>query len=30
MPEVGRQIPHEEGIELISEWIAGLEGTCES
>ncbi len=30
MPEVGRQIPHEEGIELISEWIAGLQGTCAS
>lgn len=30
MPEVGRQIPHEEGIKLISEWISGLQGTCET
>lgn len=29
MPEFGRVIPHEEGIELIREWIASLEGDCD-
>ncbi len=28
MPELGRVIPHREGIDLIREWIAGLEGGC--
>lgn len=29
MPEFGRVIPHQEGIALIREWIAGLEGNCQ-
>lgn len=29
MPEFGRVIQHEEGIQLIREWIASLEGDCE-
>jgi len=28
MPELGRSTAHEEGVELISEWIGSLEGTC--
>lgn len=28
MPEVGRAIVHTEGLELISAWIAGLNGKC--
>ncbi|MEQ8705094.1 MAG: SO2930 family diheme c-type cytochrome [Phaeodactylibacter sp.] len=28
MPEIGRAVPHEEGIALVREWIAGLEGEC--
>ncbi len=28
MPELGRVMEHREGIELIREWIAGLEGDC--
>jgi hypothetical protein len=28
MPEIGRAVPHEEGIALVKEWIAGLEGEC--
>lgn len=28
MPEFGRVIPHREGIALIREWIASLEGDC--
>ncbi|MEM7093359.1 MAG: SO2930 family diheme c-type cytochrome [Actinomycetota bacterium] len=28
MPELGRARPHEEGIELISAWIATLPGSC--
>ena len=28
MPELGRVIPHDEGIELVRAWIAGLEGEC--
>jgi len=29
MPEIGRVIPHTEGIELVRAWIAGLEGDCQ-
>ncbi len=29
MPEIGRVIPHAEGIELVRAWIAGLEGDCQ-
>ena len=28
MPEIGRTIVHEEGVQLISDWIASLEGDC--
>jgi len=28
MPELGRSLVHEEGVELISEWISELEGDC--
>ena len=28
MPELGRVMPHQEGIELIRDWIAGMEGDC--
>ncbi|MCO6492427.1 MAG: hypothetical protein J5I98_28680 [Phaeodactylibacter sp.] len=28
MPEIGRAVPHEEGIALVKEWIAGMEGEC--
>ena len=28
MPELGRSLAHSEGIELVSEWIAGLAGEC--
>ena len=28
MPEIGRAVPHQEGIALVREWIAGLEGDC--
>jgi uncharacterized repeat protein (TIGR03806 family) len=29
MPELGRSLVHEEGVALIREWIAALEGTCD-
>lgn len=29
MPEIGRSIPHPEGIELVREWVRSLEGKCE-
>lgn len=29
MPEVGRQLVDEEGVALIREWIAAMEGSCE-
>ncbi len=28
MPELGRAVPHVEGIDLVSEWIASLDGSC--
>jgi hypothetical protein len=28
MPELGRQLLHEEGVALIREWIASLPGDC--
>ncbi len=28
MPELGRSLVHEEGIQLISDWIASLPGSC--
>ncbi len=28
MPEIARTLPHEEGIELVSAWIASLQGAC--
>lgn len=28
MPELGRSVPHVEGIELIREWITAMEGEC--
>jgi uncharacterized repeat protein (TIGR03806 family) len=30
MPEVGRSIAHDEGVELIRQWIASLPGDCSS
>lgn len=29
MPELGRKMVHEEGLALVKEWIASLEGECE-
>lgn len=29
MPEVGRKMRHQEGLNLIKEWINSLEGTCQ-
>ncbi len=28
MPEIGRMVPHEEGLALIRAWIQSLEGSC--
>lgn len=28
MPEVGRQLVHQEGVELVRSWIASMEGDC--
>jgi uncharacterized repeat protein (TIGR03806 family) len=28
MPELGRTVTHEEGVELVREWIASLQGNC--
>jgi len=28
MPELGRALVHGEGVELVAEWIAGMEGSC--
>jgi len=28
MPELGRSLVHNEGVELVSSWIAELEGEC--
>lgn len=28
MPELGRAVTHEEGVKLVSEWIAEMEGGC--
>jgi len=30
MPELGRSLVHDEGVALISEWIASLKGGCET
>ncbi|MFP6641807.1 MAG: SO2930 family diheme c-type cytochrome, partial [Myxococcota bacterium] len=29
MPELGRQTVHDEALEVVSDWIGGLAGTCE-
>jgi len=29
MPEIARSVQHQEGIDLIREWIDSLEGGCE-
>ena len=29
MPELGRTLSHSEGVTLIAEWIAAMEGTCD-
>ena len=29
MPELGRQLVHEEAIEMLSDWIRGMDGTCD-
>lgn len=29
MPELGRSLVHQEGLELINDWISGLTGTCD-
>ena len=29
MPEVGRNLKHQEGMQLIYQWIKGMEGSCE-
>ncbi|MFC2952250.1 hypothetical protein ACFOOP_09945 [Marinicaulis aureus] len=28
MPELGRAVTHEEGVELLADWIAAMEGRC--
>jgi hypothetical protein len=28
MPEVGRTLVHEEGVALVRQWVAALEGSC--
>ena len=28
MPELGRSVTHDEGVKLIADWIAAMEGTC--
>jgi len=28
MPELGRSLVHDEGVELVAEWIAGMDGEC--
>jgi hypothetical protein len=28
MPELGRSLSHDEGVDLIREWIASLDGDC--
>jgi len=28
MPEISRSTIHEEGVQLIRDWITGLEGDC--
>ena len=30
MPELGRSLVHEEGVALIEDWIAGMEGGCDA
>lgn len=30
MPELGRSLAHEEGVALITDWIAAMDGDCES
>lgn len=30
MPELGRSLSHTEGVELIAQWIAQMEGACEA
>lgn len=30
MPELGRSLVHDEGVELIRAWISGVEGNCET
>ena len=29
MPELGRSLAHREGVELIAEWIAEMDGACD-
>ena len=29
MPELGRQLVHEEAIQVLSEWIAAMPGSCD-
>jgi hypothetical protein len=28
MPELGRSVVHEEGVQVVSDWIAALNGDC--
>ena len=28
MPEIGRSVVHTEGVKLVREWIAGMNGDC--
>ncbi|MBI3544636.1 MAG: right-handed parallel beta-helix repeat-containing protein, partial [Deltaproteobacteria bacterium] len=28
MPQIGRSVVHDEGLELVKEWIKGLDGSC--
>jgi hypothetical protein len=28
MPELGRSLPHAEGLDVIIQWIESLEGNC--
>ena len=30
MPELGRSLEHVEAAQLVSDWIAGLSGSCDA
>jgi hypothetical protein len=28
MPELGRSVVHDEGVQLVRDWIAAMQGSC--